>query len=120
MNKDICQVNVIHEDRVAKAGKTLPEGKKVADLAAVYKLLGDQGRLKIMLALDACEMCVCDLAALLDSTPSAISHQLRLLRTAGLVENRKAGKIVYYRIGTNVVEDVLKAGQQYLKKSEPV
>lgn len=118
MSQDICQVNVIHQDRVARAGQSLPERKKVADLASVYKLLGDQGRLKIMLALNACEMCVCDLAALLDSTPSAVSHQLRLLRTAGLVAARKEGKIVYYNIVAEFVPAFLDAGRQYLEVEE--
>jgi len=115
MSQDICQVNVIHEDRVAKANFLLPERKKVADLASVYKLLGDQGRLKILLALNACEMCVCDLASLLDSTPSAVSHQLRLLRTAGLIEPRKEGKIVYYNIVAEFVQAFLDAGRHYLE-----
>jgi ArsR family transcriptional regulator len=118
MSQDICQVNVIHEDRVAKADQMLPERKQVAGLAAVYKLLGDQGRLKIMLALNVCEMCVCDLAALLNSTPSAISHQLRLLRTAGLVEARMEGKVVYYNIGAEFVQSFLKAGRHYLEVSK--
>ncbi len=120
MSQDICQVNVIHEDRVAKANQMLPESKQVVGLAAVYKLLGDPGRLKIMLALDVCEMCVCDLAALLNSTPSAISHQLRLLRTAGLVEARKEGKVVYYKIGAEFVQPFLKTGHHYLEVSETV
>lgn len=118
MSQDICQVNVIHEDRVAKANQMLPGGKRVAELATIYKLFGDQGRLKIMLALNLCEMCVCDLAAVLNSTPSAISHQLRLLRTAGLVEARKEGKIVYYSIAAEFVPAFLNAGCHYLEVVE--
>lgn len=118
MSEDICQVNVIHEDRVARANQMLPERKQVAGLAAVYKLLGDQSRLKIILALDVCEMCVCDLAVLLNSTSSAISHQLRLLRAAGLVEARKEGKVVYYKIGAEFVQAFLKAGRHYLEVSD--
>jgi len=118
MSQDICQINVIHEDRVAKANLSLPERKRVAGLASVYKLFGDQGRLKIMLALNACEMCVCDLAALLNSTPSAVSHQLRLLRTAGLIEARKEGKIVYYNIAADFVPAFLNAGRHYLEVVE--
>jgi DNA-binding transcriptional ArsR family regulator len=113
MSQDICQVNVIHEDRVAKAKQEIPDRRNVADLASIYKLLGDQGRLKIMMALNACEMCVCDLASLLESTPSAISHQLRLLRTAGLVQARKEGKMVYYRIEEKSAQVLLQAGLSY-------
>lgn len=118
MNQDVCQVNVIHEDRVAKAEQRLPERKEIAELAAVYKLLGDQSRLQILLALNVCEMCVCDLAALLKSTSSAISHQLRLLRTAGLVEARKEGKVVYYTLAAEFVQRFLKPGHHYLEKRQ--
>ena len=118
MSQDICHVNVIHADRLAKARQRLPEGKKVADLAAVFKLLGDRGRLNIVLALNVCEMCVCDLAALLNATPSAISHQLRLLRTAGLVEARREGKIVYYNLAAKFVPAFLNAGRHYLEVAE--
>lgn len=116
MSQDICQVNVIHVARIAIARKGLPDRERVAGLAAVFKLLGDPGRLKILLALNACEMCVCDLAALMETTPSAISHQLRLLRTAGLVQARKEGKMVYYSIGENSLQPLLTAGLKHLEK----
>jgi len=114
MSQDLCQVNIIHQDRIEQAKQALPSARSVNELAAIFKLLGDQGRLKIMLALDACEMCVCDLAALLETTSSAISHQMRLLRTAGLVEARKEGKVVYYSLGAESVHSFLRAGQDYL------
>lgn len=113
MSVGICQVSVVHKDLIAKAQQGIPERNKVAGLAQLYKLLGDPGRLKIMLALNTCEMCVCDLAVLVESTPSAISHQLRLLRTARLVETRKDGKMVYYRIEDNSVQKFLLAGLSY-------
>lgn len=116
MAQEICQVNMIHADLVARARQEIPDGKKIVDLAAVFKLLGDPGRLKILLSLNACELCVCDLAALLESTPSAISHQLRLLRTAGLVQARKEGKIVYYTIEHPSVHKLLASGLRDLAK----
>jgi len=116
MNQEICQVNVIHEDRIAVAQKQMPPLKMVAQMTSVYKLLGDPTRLRIMLALNACEMCVCDLASLLESTPSAISHQLRLLRTAGLAHARKEGKMVYYSLEENSVQRILTEGHIYIEK----
>lgn len=113
MSLEVCQVNVVHKDLIAKAQQGIPVRNKVAGLAQLYKLLGDPGRLKIMLALNTCEMCVCDLAVLVESTPSAISHQLRLLRTARLVETRKDGKMVYYRVEDNSVQRFLLAGLSY-------
>jgi len=116
MNQDICQVNVVHEDRVAAAKKELACFKKVSQVASIYKLLGEPTRLKIMLALNTCEMCVCDLAALLESTPSAISHQLRLLRTAGLAQARKEGKMVYYSLEEDSAQGMLLEGLNYMEK----
>ncbi len=110
MHQELCQVTVIHADRIAIARQALPARPEVARRAALYKLLGDPGRLSILLALQAREMCVCDLAALLETSPSAISHQLRLLRTASLVQARKEGKVVYYRLAANSVQGLLAAG----------
>lgn len=115
MNQDICQVNIIHENRIIKAKEQMPPLKNVAQIASIYKLLGDPTRLRIMLALNASEMCVCDLAALLETTPSAVSHQLRLLRTARLVHARKEGKIVYYNLEEESAQGLLREGLLYLE-----
>lgn len=118
MDQDICQVNLIHEDRVTEAKKQMPLLAIVEQMASVYKLLGEPSRLKIMLALSACEMCVCDLAAMLDSTPSAISHQLKLLRMTGLVQARKEGKMVYYSLEEAAVKPILLAGRNYANEKK--
>ena len=78
--------------------------------AAVFRLLGDDNRLRLLWALHGAELCVCDLATLVATTPSAVSHQLRLLRTAGLVRRRREGKMVYYRLGEGPLGAVLLAG----------
>ncbi|RLB66857.1 MAG: transcriptional regulator [Deltaproteobacteria bacterium] len=118
MNQYICQENLIHEDRVLAAQKKMPAQQTVTRIAAAYKLLGDPTRLRIMLALTTTEMCVCDLASLLESTPSAISHQLRLLRTARLVQARKDGKMVYYRLEENSVQKILYEGLRYIDNEQ--
>jgi ArsR family transcriptional regulator len=113
MNQEICQVNLIHQECVAAAQQQMPPQPTVEQLASVYKLLGEPSRLKIMLSLRSCEMCVCDLAAMLDSTPSAVSHQLKLLRISGLVQSRKQGKMVYYSLAEDSVHQILLEGLNY-------
>jgi DNA-binding transcriptional ArsR family regulator len=99
---------------LAKARLTIQTPEEVADQAGFYKLLGDPTRLRLLQALAATEMCVCDLAALLASSLSAVSHQLRLLRTAGLVRYRKEGKMVYYRLADARLAAVLLEGRQFM------
>ncbi len=98
MTQDRCQVRVINEPRIALARQQMPDERVLAEMAETFKLLGDLTRVKILQALATTELCVCDLAALLEMTSSAISHQLRLLRARGIVRFRKAGKIVYYSL----------------------
>lgn len=107
MKKDICQERFVHKERVEKARGNLPSTETMEQMVAVYKLLGEPMRLKIMLALRTNEMCVCDLAALLDASPSATSHQLKLLRLSGLVQARREGKMMYYRIEKDWTENIL-------------
>ena len=116
MNEEICQINVIHEESVAAARRDMPEGAVLQDLADTFKLLGDPTRLRILHALTTTEMCVCDLATLLDATPSGISHQLRLLRAAGLVKFRKDGKMAFYSLGDEELSPLLANGLRYLQK----
>ncbi len=92
----VCDVEIVDEKKVEEAVKKLKENDKLLDMADIFKLLGEPTRLKIILALMNSELCVCDLAAAIESTVSAVSHQLRLLRNARLVKYRKEGKMVYY------------------------
>jgi len=75
-----------------------PTADDLGGAAEVFRLLGDPGRLRIVQALAAEELCVCDLAAFLGASSSAVSHQLRLLKQARLVRNRREGKVVYYKL----------------------
>ena len=98
MNNDKCGCRIVHQDKVDQAkahdlGPATTEG-----ISTLFKACGDPGRLRIVYALLRQEMCVCDLAALLDGSESAVSHQLRLLRTMGLVANRREGTVLYYRV----------------------
>ncbi len=114
MNRDVCQVTVIHEERLAEVRRKMPKAEDIAVQAGLYKLLGDPTRLRLLQALAMTEMCVCDLAALLGSTLSAVSHQLRLLRTSGLVRCRKEGKMVYYSLADARLASVLLEGHRFM------
>ena len=81
-----------------KTVKTLPQQEEIGQMADIFKALSDPSRLKIVLALLNQEHCVCDIAVICNQTDSAISHQLRLLRTLKIVKNRREGKSIYYSI----------------------
>lgn len=93
-----CTVEAIHEEVVKKVKAEMPSDGDLNQLADLYKAMGDATRIRILAALALSEMCVCDLSALLEMSQSAISHQLRVLRQANLVNFRKEGKVVYYSL----------------------
>jgi ArsR family transcriptional regulator, lead/cadmium/zinc/bismuth-responsive transcriptional repressor len=97
MNTDRCNCRIVHQDKVdlAKAQSLTPD--KIEKISNLFKACAEPGRLQILYALQQQEMCVCDLAAMLSVSESAVSHQLRLLRTMGLVVNRREGTVLYYR-----------------------
>ena len=106
-NDAVCGVIVIDEEKVKAVTKALPDNTAIDDLANTFKILSDQTRLKIVLGLAREELCVCDLAALIGVSVSAISHQLRLLRNMRIVKNRKDGKMVYYSIDDSHIENII-------------
>ena len=95
---DICSVKCINEKKVKQTLKTIPQLEDISQMADIFKALSDPSRLKIVLALLNQEHCVCDIAVICNQTDSAISHQLRILRTLKIVKNRREGKIIYYSI----------------------
>jgi len=101
---------VIHEDVVNQVRERMPEEETLYDLAELFKVFGDTTRIKILWALEEAEMCVCDIAALLNMTQSAISHQLRVLKQAKLVKSRKEGKVVYYSLDDDHVKEIFNKG----------
>jgi DNA-binding transcriptional ArsR family regulator len=113
---DFCDCSVIHADVVEKVKEKMPDESRLYELADFFKVLGDSTRVKIMWALDLQEMCVCDLAVLLNMTKSAISHQLRALRLANLVRSRREGKIVYYSLADDHVRDIFEKGFEHISE----
>ena len=95
---DICEVSVIHEDVLSRVRARMPDEEPVCEVAELFKVFGDTTRARIICALNLEEMCVCDLAALLSMSQSAISHQLRLLKVSRIVKSRKQGRVVYYSL----------------------
>jgi len=105
-----CDCTVIHEEIVDMVKARMPEEEKLYDLAELFKVFGDTTRIKILWALAESDMCVCDIASLLNMTQSAISHQLRVLKQVRLVKFRKEGKIVYYSLDDIHVKQIFEQG----------
>lgn len=105
-----CEYNAIHEDIINQVRDKMPQEKSLSDLAELFKVFGDLTRIRILWALHEAEMCVCDIAVLLNMTQSAISHQLRVLKQTNLVKNRKAGKVVYYSLVDDHVREIFDQG----------
>jgi DNA-binding transcriptional ArsR family regulator len=112
--KELCECRIIHEDKLEIARESALDDISTESLSQTFKALGDASRLKILWALEHQEMCVCDLAALLGITESAVSHQLRLLRTLRLVSNRRDGTILYYRLADEHVSKLVRVALDHI------
>ena len=111
-----CNGNIIHEDIVVRVKDKLPAEETLYDLAELFKVFGDTTRIKIICALFESEMCVCDLSCLLNMTQSAISHQLRVLKSARLVKFRRKGKVVYYSLDDEHIKHIYDAGLNHISE----
>lgn len=111
-----CDCDVIHANIVEKVRQSMPGEDELYDLSDFFKVLGDSTRARIISALDINEMCVCDLAVLLNMTKSAISHQLRSLKEANLVKFRKEGKVVFYSLTDDHVKDIFEKGLEHIRE----
>ncbi|NBD24276.1 ArsR/SmtB family transcription factor [Paenibacillus glycinis] len=112
--KDLCEVTIIHDDVVAEASKIQLNEDTAVKMASFYQALGDPTRLRIVHTLIHAEMCVCDLAAVLEMTQSSISHQLRYLRNLALIKRRKVGRMVYYSIDDEHVLTLFETGLAHI------
>jgi ArsR family transcriptional regulator len=116
----ICQECHIHKDALEKAGMIMPDDEKLFNLAEFFKVFGDSTRIRIIVALLSGPMCVCDISALLEMNQSAISHQLRLLKTHRLVRSRREGKSVIYALDDDHVASILFQGLNHMDEAETV
>lgn len=104
---EICKTDILHLDAIERAKNSLPESSQIIDMSEIFKILGDPSRLKILLALAQEELCVCDIATLIRSSVSSVSHHLRLLKGQKLVKFRKEGKLVFYALSDHHVESIV-------------
>lgn len=109
---------IINQDIVEKVKSNMPDEENLYDVAELFKVFGDSTRIKIICALFDHEMCVYDLAACLDMTQSAISHQLRILKANKLVKNRREGKAMYYSLDDDHVKDIFEAGYSHIMEGK--
>ncbi|HHT64509.1 MAG: ArsR/SmtB family transcription factor [Caldicoprobacterales bacterium] len=111
-----CDCDIIHQDVVDQVRGKMPQEETLYNLAELFKVFGDPTRVRILWALDESEMCVCDIANLLNMTQSAISHQLRVLKRAALVKSRRDGKVVYYSLDDEHVQQILDQGMTHINE----
>ena len=111
---ECCEIHEIHENLVHQIEDGMPNEEKIENLADFYKVFADVTRVKILCVLFQSELCVCDLAEVLGMTQSAVSHQLRVLKQAKLVKNRRDGKIVYYSLADAHIQSILNQGMEHI------
>lgn len=114
MNEEMGDFLCVHEDTVRKVLEEMPDEEALYDLAELFKVFGDSTRIKILYALFSTELCVGDIAQLLGLTQTAVSHQLRVLRTNKLVKGRKEGKIVFYSLADEHVRTIIDQGMEHV------
>ncbi len=115
-DQDLCSVRCIHADRIAAARAGGLPAEEYEAMAALFKTMGDPNRLRILRALHDGEMCVCDLAAVLECSESAVSHQLRQLRQTALVANRRQGQVLYYRLNDDHVHTLIHVALEHVRE----
>ena len=103
-----------HEEILCKVKTEMPGDELISDLADLFKIFGDTTRMKILYSLFESELCVCAIAELLGMTQSAISHQLKVLKNANLVANRREGKTIYYFLADDHVRTIVAQGFEHL------
>jgi ArsR family transcriptional regulator, lead/cadmium/zinc/bismuth-responsive transcriptional repressor len=113
---EVCDVRHTSAEVVAPMRRTLVSVPAAEALAATFSVLGDPTRVRLLDALAQQEMCVCELAGLVDSSESAVSHQLRLLRSLRLVRSRRSGRLVFYRLDDEHIRRLLDQGRRHIEE----
>lgn len=112
---EVCDCNVIHENVVEDVKTKMLDNEFITEISTFFKILGDNTRVKILFALDYNEMCVCDIANVLNMTKSSISHQLSYLKDLNIVKSRKSGKEVYYSLDDEHVKEVFEVAISHIE-----
>ena len=113
---ECCDFYQVHNDVVEAVRSQMPEDDDLYDLAELFKVFGDSTRIRILYVLFESEMCVCDIAQLLNMTQSAISHQLRILKQSRLVKSRREGKAVFYALADDHVGSIINQGYEHIRE----
>lgn len=111
---ETCDFLCVHHDVVQKVYDDMPAEESLYDLAELFKVFGDTTRIKILYVLFENEMCVCDIAQILNMTQSAISHQLRVLKQNRLVKFRREGKNIIYSLADEHVRSIINQGMEHI------
>lgn len=111
-----CEEENSNHEIVESVKRALLSDDEIFDLAELFKVFGDSTRMKIINALINSELCVCEIAEITNSTPSAISHQLRVLKQAKLVKYRKDGKSVFYSLDDEHVKEIFEKGREHIEE----
>ena len=111
-----CEFLHVHEDIVSEVKKDMPGKAENAALSELFRVFGDMTRIRILSVVSRHEMCVCDIAALLGMTQSAISHQLRLLKNSKLIKSRRDGKTVFYSLADEHVVSIINCALEHIRE----
>lgn len=113
---ECCDEFCLHGEVIQRARSKMPDVEELYDLAELFKVFGDSTRIRILFVLFEEEMCVCDIAEMLNLTQSAISHQLRMLKQFRLVKSRRDGKTIYYSLADDHVRSIIDMGKEHIEE----
>lgn len=113
---ECCETVEVHEELVKIVNEKMPQEEELYDLAELFKVFGDSTRIRILFVLFEAEVCVCDLAEALNMTQSAISHQLKILKSSKLVKSRREGKSVFYSLADSHVRTIIGQGREHIEE----
>ncbi len=113
---EVNDITIIDGEKVERLKATLPNDDFIINIAELFKVFGDSTRMKILSVLLEDELCVCDIANIINATQSAVSHQLRILKQAKLVKYRKVGKVVYYSLDDEHVKEIYRKGRDHIEE----
>lgn len=114
---ECCDAVEVHENLLKIVNETMPEKTELYDLAELFKVFGDSTRIRILFVLFEAEVCVCDLAQVLQMTQSAISHQLKILKQNKLVKSRREGKSIFYSLADDHVRTIIAQGCDHIEEN---
>ena len=115
---ECCDEFRVHDDLLKKVNTDMPDEDELCDLSELFKIFGDSTRIRILFVLFESEVCVCDLASVLNMTQSAVSHQLKILKQSKLISARREGKSVFYSLADDHVRSIIAAGREHIEEDD--